>query len=62
MISCFYSDAAAPTQVLKKVGTKHGVSISAVAARWVLQQQQVAAVVLGARNTSHLRVSKAQEG
>ncbi|KAF6265763.1 aldo/keto reductase [Scenedesmus sp. NREL 46B-D3] len=42
-------------RVLHDVGGKHGVSASCVAARWVLQQPGVAAVVLGARNATHIR-------
>jgi aryl-alcohol dehydrogenase-like predicted oxidoreductase len=44
--------------VLHDIGEKHGVSPSCVATRWVLQQQGVSAVILGARNTTHLRVSE----
>lgn len=41
--------------MLKRVGSKHGgVSSSVVAMRWVLQQQGVAATVVGARNAMHL--------
>lgn len=39
-------------QVLRaaqRIGRKHGVSVSNVATRWVLEQQAVAAVILGAR-------------
>lgn len=43
-------------QVLHDIGEKHGVSPSCVASRWVLQQPGVSAVILGARNTTHLRV------
>eukprot|EP00878_Enallax_costatus_P000475 GHUV01000567.1.p1 GENE.GHUV01000567.1~~GHUV01000567.1.p1 ORF type:complete len:455 (+),score=136.94 GHUV01000567.1:163-1527(+) len=42
-------------RVLHDIGEKHGVSGSCVASRWVLQQPGVAAVVLGARNTRHIR-------
>lgn len=42
-------------QVLHDIGEKHGVSASCVAARWVLQQPGVAAIVLGARNATHVR-------
>jgi hypothetical protein len=45
-------------QVLHDVGEKHGVSASCVAARWVLQQPGVAAIVLGARNATHIRVGE----
>lgn len=40
--------------VLKGVGDKHGVSLSAVATRWVLDQPQVAAAIVGARYARHL--------
>lgn len=39
---------------LAQVGARHGVGIAAVAARWVLEQPRVAAVIIGARNTKHL--------
>lgn len=42
-------------QVLHDIGEKHGVSASCVAGRWVLQQPGVSAIVLGARNATHLR-------
>ena len=48
-------------QVLHDIGEKHGVSPSVVAARWVLQQPGVSAIVLGARNATHLKVSEAME-
>lgn len=41
-------------QALSEVGKKHGVSIADVAARWVLERPQVAGVIVGARNTSHV--------
>ena len=41
-------------QALKAVGDKHGVSLSAVATRWVLDQPQVAAGIVGARYARHL--------
>jgi hypothetical protein len=44
-------------QVLHDIGEKHGVSASCVADRWVLQQPGVSAIILGARNANHLRVS-----
>lgn len=44
-------------QVLHDIGEKHGVSPSCVADRWVLQQPGVSAIILGARNANHLRVS-----
>ncbi len=36
-------------QALAAIGKKHGVSISNVATRWVLQQPAVAAIIVGAR-------------
>ena len=39
---------------LKSVGDKHDVSLSAVATRWVLDQPQVAAGIVGARYARHL--------
>ena len=40
--------------VLKSVGDKHRVSLSSVATRWVLDQPQVAAAIVGARYARHL--------
>lgn len=40
---------------LAAVARRKGVSTSAVAQRWVLQQPQVAALVVGARNARHVR-------
>jgi aryl-alcohol dehydrogenase-like predicted oxidoreductase len=39
---------------LKSIGNKHGVSLSSIATRWVLDQRQVAAAIVGARYASHL--------
>ena len=39
---------------LKMVGDRHGVSLSSVATRWVLDQPQVAAAIVGARYARHL--------
>ena len=39
---------------LKAVGDRHGVSLSSVATRWVLDQPQVAAGIVGARYARHL--------
>ncbi len=39
---------------LKSVGDKHGVSLSSVATRWVLDRPQVAAAIVGARYARHL--------
>lgn len=41
-------------EVLSRLGKKHGASASSVALRWALQQESVAAVVVGARNASHV--------
>ncbi len=40
--------------VLKRISDKHGVSLSSVATRWVLDQPQVAAAIVGARYARHL--------
>ncbi|WP_428924821.1 aldo/keto reductase [Marinibacterium sp. SX1] len=39
---------------LKAVGDRHGVSLSSVATRWVLDRPQVAAAIVGARYARHL--------
>ena len=39
---------------LEAIGDKHGVSLSSVATRWVLDQPQVAAAIVGARYARHL--------
>lgn len=39
---------------LSSIGDKHDVSLSSVATRWVLDQPQVAAAIVGARYASHL--------
>ena len=39
---------------LKSVGDRYGVPLSAVATRWVLDQPQVAAAIVGARYARHL--------
>lgn len=41
-------------KALKLVGDRHGVSLSSVASRWVLDQPQVAAGIVGARYARHL--------
>ena len=41
-------------QAARTVGERHGVSISTVAMRWVLEQPQVAAVLVGVRRGDHL--------
>jgi aryl-alcohol dehydrogenase-like predicted oxidoreductase len=40
--------------LLKQIGDKHGVSLSSVATRWVLDQPQVAAAIVGARYARHM--------
>jgi aryl-alcohol dehydrogenase-like predicted oxidoreductase len=39
---------------LKAIGAKHGVCLSSIATRWVLDRPQVAAAIVGARYASHL--------
>jgi aryl-alcohol dehydrogenase-like predicted oxidoreductase len=41
-------------QTLRRVADKHGVSIALVATRYVLQKEQVAAAIVGARHARHL--------
>lgn len=41
-------------QVLSTIATKHGVTLGAVASRWVLDQSQVGAVIIGARTANRL--------
>ena len=41
-------------RALKDIGQRHGVSLSAVATRWVLDQPFVAAAIVGARYAAHL--------
>jgi aryl-alcohol dehydrogenase-like predicted oxidoreductase len=40
-------------RTLKAVGDRHGVDIATIASAWVLEQRQVAAVIVGARNQAH---------
>ena len=40
--------------LLRQIGDKHGVSLSSVATRWVLDQPQVAGAIVGARYARHL--------
>ncbi|BCG81868.1 aldo/keto reductase [Mesorhizobium sp. 113-3-3] len=40
-------------QALKAIGDRHGVDIATIASAWVLEQRQVAAVIVGARNQAH---------
>ena len=42
-------------QVLKDIANDHDVKIAEVAARYVLQQEAVSAVIIGARNARHLQ-------
>lgn len=42
-------------EALKTIADRHGVSIPAVASRWVLDQDAVAAVIQGARHARHIR-------
>lgn len=39
---------------MKAIGDRHGVSLAAVASRWVLDQPQVGGVIVGARYKRHL--------
>jgi len=41
-------------QALVQIAERHGVALSSVATRWVLEQPQVAAAIVGARYASHL--------
>ena len=41
-------------QALAQIAERHGVALSSVATRWVLEQPQVAAAIVGARYASHL--------
>lgn len=41
--------------VLKEIADKHGVSLSNVAARWVLDRPQVGGAIVGARTDEHVR-------
>lgn len=41
-------------QTLKDIADKHGTTIASIASRWVLDQPQVAAVIIGARNAAHV--------
>ena len=41
-------------QTLQAIGDNHGVALSSVATRWVLDQPQVAAAIVGARYARHL--------
>lgn len=39
---------------LRRIADKHAVTLSSVASRWVLDQPQVAAVIIGSRNATHV--------
>jgi aryl-alcohol dehydrogenase-like predicted oxidoreductase len=41
-------------QALQPIAVKHGTGIADVAARWVIQRPLVPAIILGARNASHV--------
>jgi aryl-alcohol dehydrogenase-like predicted oxidoreductase len=41
-------------QVLQDIGNKHGVALSTIATRWVLDQPRVAGAIVGARYARHL--------
>lgn len=41
-------------ETLASIGAKHGVTLSTIATRWVLDQPQVAAAIVGARYARHL--------
>jgi aryl-alcohol dehydrogenase-like predicted oxidoreductase len=41
--------------VLARIATKHGVSMASIGSRTILDRQQVAAAIVGATNTVHLR-------
>ncbi len=41
-------------RLLKDIGDKHGVSLSTIATRWVLDRPHVAAAIVGARYARHL--------
>lgn len=41
-------------QTLQKIAVRHDSSIANVATRYILNQPQVAAVIIGAKNSSHL--------
>ncbi len=46
-------------QTLRRIADRHQATIAAVAMRYVLQKSQVAAVIVGARNASHLTATLA---
>jgi aryl-alcohol dehydrogenase-like predicted oxidoreductase len=48
--------------VLKNIADEHNVKIAEVAARYVLQQESVSAVIIGARNARHLQGLKNMAG
>ena len=44
-------------QTLKSIATRHEVSITNIASRYILDKPQVAGIIIGARNTSHLKMN-----
>lgn len=48
----------ATLQLLKSIADKYEVGVAEVAARWVMQDRCVAAVIIGARNRKHLQKLK----
>jgi aryl-alcohol dehydrogenase-like predicted oxidoreductase len=40
-------------RTLKAIGDRHGTDLATIASAWVLEQPQVAAVIVGARNQAH---------
>ena len=48
-------------QTLRRIADKHRTTIAAVAMRYVLQKPQVAAVIVGARNSAHLAATIASQ-
>ena len=44
--------------MLAAIARKHGGTVGAVASRWVLDQPQVGAVIIGARTAAHLAETK----
>lgn len=49
-------------QVLKDIADENGVKIAEVAARYVLQREAVSAVIIGARNATHLESLQTMAG
>jgi aryl-alcohol dehydrogenase-like predicted oxidoreductase len=40
--------------VLRSIADKHSTSVANVSSRWVIQRPTVAAIIVGARNASHV--------